>query len=242
MRQLFPDAGGDVDLAALYGSPAGVRLNMISSADGAATVGAKSGGLGGAADKAVFAALRSLCDVVLVAAGTVRAEGYGPARIPPEVREARQGRGQAPVPAIAVISRSADLDYGSKFFTEAEVPPIVITGEAGRVKVVTGAPKTEVVVAGDDGVDLARALAALSDRGLRSVLAEGGPSLNGQLLAGGLIAELCLTLAPRVVGGDARRIVTGSALEAGAAWTVASILEDDGYLFLRYLAPGRPPA
>jgi riboflavin biosynthesis pyrimidine reductase len=242
MRQLFPEAGGDVDLAALYGSPAGVRLNMISSADGAATVGSKSGGLGGPADKAVFAALRGLCDLVLVAAGTVRAEGYGPARIPPEVREARQARGQAPVPPIAVISRSADLDYGSKFFTEAEVPPIVITGEAGRVKVEAAAPKAEVLVAGDEGVDLARALAALPERGLRSVLAEGGPSLNGQLLAAGLVDELCLTLAPRLVGGDARRIVTGSALQAGAPWTLASILEDDGYLFLRYFAPNRVPA
>jgi riboflavin biosynthesis pyrimidine reductase len=237
MRQLFPDAGGDVDLAAFYASPAGVRLNMISSADGAATVGSKSGGLGGPADKAVFAALRGLCDVILVAAGTVRAEGYGPARLPPEVREARRARGQAPVPPIAVISRSADLDYGSKFFTEAEVPPIVITGEAGRVKLETAAPKAEVLVAGDEGVDLARALAALSERGLRSVLAEGGPSLNGQLLAAGLVDELCLTLAPRLVGGDARRIVTGSALQTGAPWTLTSILEDEGYLLLRYLAP-----
>jgi riboflavin biosynthesis pyrimidine reductase len=242
MRQLFPDPGGEVDLAAVYGSPAGLRLNMISSADGAATVGSKSGGLGGPADKVLFAALRGLCDVVLVAAGTVRAEGYGPARIPPEVREARQARGQTAVPSIAVISGSADLDYGSRFFTEAEVPPIVITGDAGRVKVERGAPKAEVLVAGDDGVDLARALAGLSERGLRSVLAEGGPSLNGQLLAAGLVDELCLTLAPRVVGGDARRIVTGSAPLAGGSWTLVSILEDDGFLFLRYLTPGREPA
>jgi riboflavin biosynthesis pyrimidine reductase len=147
MRALFPDPGGEVDLAAVYGSPAGVRLNMISSADGAATVGSKSGGLGGAADKAVFAALRGLCDVVLVAAGTVRAEGYGPARIPPELREARQARGQAPVPPIAVVSRSGDLDYSSRFFAEAEVPPIVITGETARAKVKANVGSAQVLVA-----------------------------------------------------------------------------------------------
>ena len=239
MRQLFPDPGGEVDLAAVYGSPPCVRLNMISSADGAATVGSKSGGLGGPADKAVFAALRGLCDVVLVAAGTVRAEGYGPARIPADVREARRARGQAPVPPIAVVSRSGDLDYSSRFFAEAEVPPIVITGEAARAKVQANAGAAQVLVAGDDGVDLSRALSELSSLGLRSVLAEGGPSLNGQLLAASLVDELCLTLAPRLVGGDARRIVTGGETLDGGPWSLVSVLEDGGYLFLRYSAPTR---
>lgn len=237
MRQLFPGPGGDeVDLTEVYGSPPGVRLNMISSADGAATMGSTSGGLGGPADKAVFAALRSLCDVVLVAAGTVRAEGYGPARLSREVQEARLARGQAAIPPIAVVSRSGDLDYSSAFFTQAAVPPIVITGEAARAKMEPEVPVAQVLTAGDDGVDVARAVAALADVGLRSVLAEGGPSFNGQLLATGLVDEFCLTLAPRVVGGDARRIVTGPPASAAVGWHLASVLEEDSYLFLRYRA------
>ena len=88
MRQLFPEPVGSVepldvyrDLPVVESRPA-VRLNMISSVDGSTALDGRSGGLGGPADRKVFAALRSLADVVLVAAGTVRAENYGPGSLP----------------------------------------------------------------------------------------------------------------------------------------------------------------
>lgn len=242
MRQLLPVLADVADLAEVYadlpdadGRP-GVRLNMIASADGAATVAGRSGGLGGPADKALFMTLRGLTDAVLVGAGTARDEGYGPAVLPAEVQAARQSRGQAPVPPIAVLSRRCNLDWSSRFFGGALARPLVVTAASAPPDARSAAAEVaDVVIAGDEEVDLARALAALGERGFRSVLAEGGPSINGQLALAGLLDELCLTVAPLLAGGgDARRILTGPALPASAHMTLRSLLESDGYLFLRY--------
>ena len=169
MRRLLPDPVDPVDPAEVYadrpaaaGRPA-VRLNMIASVDGAVSVRGRSGALGGPGDRRVFGALRSLADVVLVAAGTVRAERYGPAA--------------PPGPAIAVVSRSLDLDWDSPLFTAAGVRPIVLTvASAPAERRARAAAVADVIVAGEAGVDLGRALAALGGRGARHVLAEGGPT------------------------------------------------------------------
>lgn len=243
MRQLLPVPRHPVDLLEVYGDPPfaagrpGVRLNMIASVDGATVVEGLSGGLGGPGDRRVFTVLRSLADVVLVAAGTTRAEGYGPAVIAPADQDARRRRDQAPVPPIAVVSRSLRLDWESRFFSAATVRPVVIT--------VSGAPAedreraagvADVVVAGDVDVDLARAVAVLGDRGARSVLAEGGPTLNGQLASAGLLDEVCLTLSPKLASGTAKRILAGAPLTVPAGLALASVCEEDGFLFLRYRA------
>lgn len=236
MRQLLPQAMDDVDPAVAYADlPAGTRLNMIASVDGATSVEGLSGALGGGADRRVFAALRSLADVILVAAGTVRAEGYGPARLPGEVQAARRARGQAPVPPIAVVSRACALEWGSAFFTEAVARPVVVTVSAAPpANRARAAEVADVVVAGEESVDLAVAVGELRARGHASILAEGGPSLNGQLAAAGLLDELCLTLSPRMVGGDSRRILTGPFLPAPVPMALHSVCEDGGFLFLRY--------
>ena len=105
---------------------------MISTLDGAITLNGRSGMLGGPADRRVFQALRSLADVILVGAGTARAEAYGPVVLAPEVRELRERRGQAPVPPIALVTRSGNLDWSSPLFTKAEVRPIVFTTADGN--------------------------------------------------------------------------------------------------------------
>ena len=191
-------------------------VNMIASADGATTVDGRSGGLGGAGDRAVFAVLRRLADVVLVGAGTVRAEGYGPPKKP----------GQK----VAVVSRSGRLDWTSELFTSG----------AGLAVLPEDGPAVPVpsVRAGHGAVDLASALGQLEGA---VVLAEGGPSLNGQLAAAGLIDELCLTIAPRLVGGEAKRIVVGA--PAGEPMLeLAQLLEEDGFLFCRYVRAGHASA
>jgi riboflavin biosynthesis pyrimidine reductase len=228
MRQLLPTPIDPVDPMQVYGGlptmpgrPA-VRLNMVASIDGATTVAGVSGGLGGAADHALFALLRSLADVVLVAAGTVRAERYGPSSTP-----------------VAVVSRSLRLDWDAPFFTDQVAPPIVITvAQAPAAQLARAADVAHVVVAGEGDVDLAMALAALGGRGCRAALAEGGPTLNGQLARAGLLDELCLTLSPQLAGGDAKRILTGPTLPVGSGLRLQSVCEQDEFLFLRYRPHG----
>jgi riboflavin biosynthesis pyrimidine reductase len=224
LRQLFPEFNDAVepldvyrDLPVVGGRPA-VRLNMIGSVDGATAVDGLSGGLGGSADRKVFAALRSLADVVLVAAGTVRAESYGPAKVP-----------------IAVVSGSLRLDWDTPFFTAAMARPIVVTSArapAGAIK--QAAAVADVVVAGDTEVDLGDAVAQLGERGYAHVLAEGGPTFNGALAGAGLLDELCFTFAPVLVSGESKRILAGPPLQPPRRLVLRSLCEEDGYLFFRY--------
>jgi riboflavin biosynthesis pyrimidine reductase len=241
MRQLFPVAADPVEPIDIYGDVPraeerpGVRLNMIASIDGATSVDGLSGKLGGAADHRVFVALRSLADVILVAAGTVRAEGYGPAELPVETQDVRRRRGQTPVPAIAVVSHSCNLDWRAPFFTDAAVRPLIVTvADAPADHRSRATEVAEVVIAGDRDVDLGLALDAIGERRVGSVLAEGGPSLNAQLAGAGLLDEVCLTLSPSIVGGEGKRIVTGPPLDMSAKLRLCSLCDEDGFLFLRY--------
>jgi riboflavin-specific deaminase-like protein len=239
MRALLPEPGVDVDLEAAYApGPARdrpfVRVNMISSVDGAIAVRGRSGLLGGAADRHLFGVLRSLTDVILVGAGTVRAEGYGPAHVAPDVASRRTARGQTRVPPIAVVTRSCHLDWSSPFFTDAEARPIVVTTvDADDHALRRAAGVADVIPAGEGDVDLAHALAALGDRGARSVLVEGGPQLNAQLADAGLMDELCLTISPRLVGGDGPRVLAGRQPTDPVALRTVHLLEADGFYFLR---------
>jgi riboflavin biosynthesis pyrimidine reductase len=252
MRKLYPDdasssPGAEIDPAAAYadmpvapGRPA-VRLNMIVSVDGGTSWGGVSGALGGPADKSLFAVLRSLADVIVVAAGTMRAEGYGPATMPDPIRAARRTRGQTAVPPIAVVSRSCRLDWDIPFFTAAEERPIVITvTDSDPADRASAAAVADVMVAGAGDVDFALAFRELGDRGVQSLLAEGGPTLNGQLARADLLDELCVTLAPRLASGDAKRILSGSTLDELAALDLHAVYEQDDYLFLRYRRAPEP--
>jgi riboflavin biosynthesis pyrimidine reductase len=124
---------------------------------------------------------------------------------------------------------------GFPLFTAAITPPIVVTvAEAPALERKKAADLADVIIAGERDVDLAAALGALAERGYARVLAEGGPTLNGQLAAAGLLDELCLTVSPLLAGGGAKRILTGPALPSGSGWQIRSLCEQDGFLFLRY--------
>ena len=253
MLQVYPDHAdlGDAALAARYAYPgpatAGqvwLRANMVSSLDGAATAAGRSGGLSGEADRQVFALLRALADVVLVGAGTVRAEGYRPARATAGPRWAWLREGRPPAPPIAVVTRALDLDTGTPLFTGA--PPyartiVVTTGSAPAGRRAAAARTADVIVAGDDGVDLATALDELASRGHRRILCEGGPHLLAQLAGAGLVDELCLTLSPVLAGPGAGRIVAGGPPPVGGApqpFALAHALADEEYLLCRYVRRG----
>ena len=234
-------SGGELDdaaLARLYGYPreGWLRANMVSSADGAGFLDGRSGGLSSEADRRLFGVLRALSDVVLVGAGTARAEGYGPAKRRAALASLRAGR--PPTPPIALVSRTLELDLTAPLFTQAppEARTIVITCAASpggtRAEV---ARVADVIVAGDLTVDLEEAVAALRARGLSHVLCEGGPHLLGQVTAAGLLDELCLTVSPLLAGPGPHRITAGSPFPA-RPMTLAHVLEADGFLFCRYLA------
>jgi riboflavin biosynthesis pyrimidine reductase len=241
MRMLFPKNLDSVDPVDVYadkpmatGRPA-VRLNMIVSVDGGTSWNGVSGALGGPADKALFQVLRSLTDMVLVASGTMRAENYGPAKLPDAIQAERRARGQRPVPPIAVVSRTCDFDFDLPFFTAATERPVIVTVEAAdpeRRK--RAADVADVVIAGEEDVDLRRAVTECAARGAKNLLAEGGPTLNGELARVGLLDELCVTLSPLLASGDAKRIISGSTLDELEGLELRSLLEDDNYLFLRY--------
>ncbi len=215
---------------------------MVASIDGATAVDGVSGGLGGAGDRATFRAIRGVPDVIVAAAGTVRAEAYGAPNPSERIRAMRHDRGQAEAPRLAVLTRSIDLDLSSPLFTEAERAPLVITTETAdrdRLAAVVAAG-AEVIAAGSGDVDLAEAFGALRRSGVGIVLVEGGPSLNGQLVAAGLVDEVCITVAPTLVGGDAARLAHGETA-APSSFELAHVLELDGELCCRYIRATSEP-
>lgn len=244
MRQWHP-TGGEESLEAVYPDlpPADrsrwVAVNMITSVDGEVTIDGVSDGLGGAGDLAGFRALRAAVDVVLVGAGTARAETYGPAKVRAEARAARVERGQAPRPAIAVVSTSLDVDGVVERVTEGEGELLVVTSAASDPdrRAALAAGGVTVVTAGDRDVDLADALSQLDALGMPRVLVEGGPRLNRDLLAAGLVDELFVTIAPLLVGGGGTGVVAAP-LDLPVALELAEGRIHEGELLLRYRVLG----
>ncbi len=216
-RQLSELSDADLDELYAVETRPWLRVNMVSTVDGAATgPDGKSGGINNAADKRVFDTLRRLCDAVVVGAGTARDECYRPFTKP-----------------LVLVSR------------HGEVPPRLREAPPGAVLMATCAAADhldetrlllgdeQVLVLGQHRVDLAELKRALAERGLTSLLSEGGPQLLRGLLAEGVVDELDLTWVPRVLGGDHPRILDGPPLDRPL--TLASMLEDDGTLLGRWL-------
>ena len=238
IRRLFPEPAelDDDALAESYRVPPGrfVRVNFIASLDGAVTVDGRSRGLGSPGDRRVFRLLRALADVVLVGHGTVAGEGYGPVTASSPVGLLRGSLGRTPAMPVALVSRRASLDAGCELVTGAAARTILITcaaADPGR-RAALAAAGAEVLVCGDDDVDLPAALDALAERGLAQVICEGGPQLLRGALAAGVVDELDLSIAPALVGGEARLL--DGALPDPARLRLRQVLEEDGMLFTRY--------
>jgi riboflavin biosynthesis pyrimidine reductase len=210
----------DADLDALYAVPSRpwLRVNMISTVDGAATgPDGKSGGINNPADKRVFGTLRRLCDCVVVGAGTARDEGYRDLTKP-----------------LVLVSR------------RGEVPARLRGAEPGRVLMATCEAAEhldetrallgdeQVLVLGQHRVDLAELKRTLADRGFTNLLCEGGPQLLRALVAEGVVDELDLTVVPRLLAGEHPRITNGPPVDLDL--TLELLLEDGGTLLSRWLA------
>ncbi|MDA2894319.1 pyrimidine reductase family protein [Mycolicibacterium sp. BiH015] len=224
-------AGSPVEDYGYRPAPDGLRANMIFSADGAAAFAGRAGPLSCAPDFQLLLALRAYADVVLVGAGTARAENYGPVRLRPEHREQRSelGLGDEP-PPIAVVSQSGRLPesiFGSS------ITPILVTSERGARE--SRETRCEVVTAGEDAVDIGAAVNQLRQQGMSRVLCEGGPTLLDELVAADLVDELCVTLAPRLAGcqpvgsGSPANLPSPIPLRLGHV-----LVNPDGYLFCKY--------
>ena len=197
------------DLEQLYAYPTDldrpwVRTDFVSTIDGAAwTAAGVSGKLGGEVDKRAFSMMRALADVIVVGAGTARAEHYKALTESSTDQAVRQRNGLAPIPVLVIVSNSL------------VIPEHLV---AGGAVVVTCANSPEnfrsqlgdVIVAGDDDIDWAEVLNEFDRRGWRRVLCEGGPTLHGDLLTADVVDELCVTIAPTVSAGSAARIAQGS--------------------------------
>ncbi|HEV8115623.1 MAG TPA: dihydrofolate reductase family protein [Acidimicrobiales bacterium] len=227
MQRLLPAPRGgatDVDLDEAYAWPEQrcLRVNFVSTLDGAASLDGRTSGLATPADKAVFSHLRATCDVIVVGAGTASAEHYRPARVP-----------------VAVVSSRLSPSPEERLFTPGvgTAPPLVLTCAAAPDDRRAALSRcADVVDCGDEAVDLDLAVAELERRGMRRLLCEGGPRLFADLLAAELVDELCLTITPLLTAGTAQRITDGVELKPPVTARLLSALEEDGTLLLRYSA------
>ena len=211
LRRLLP-AGGLVSVDdALAGlclerrvPPGGKRpcvlLNMISTADGRATIEGRSGPLGNRADRELFHGLRRSVDAVMAGAGTIRAERYGRMIREQGSRRWRRERGLSPEPLAVIVSARLALPPDLPLLACADARVVILTPSAATLP--AHAASVEYVRASRGGsLDLAEALELLSERfGVRTLLCEGGPHLNSQLLLAGVVDELFLSLSPKLAG------------------------------------------
>ena len=209
-------------------------LNMVQSLDGGVTSDDVSADLGSPADQEIFRTLRSLGDVILVGAETVRKENYGPPKLTAELQAQRKSRAQQPLPEIAVVSASLALDPQSRLFEDGHRPVIFTRNQSEVLSSVA-----EVIVLESSGsdagaaVDLSAVREALSERGHKIILCEGGPTLNAQLAAQDLIDEFCISLSPSLLGGNPLHLLEDAPL-LNKRLTLLSIATDNTLLFLRY--------
>jgi riboflavin biosynthesis pyrimidine reductase len=248
VHRIFPTPANltQAELIAAYEYPADVRwirANMVTSLDGAAQgSNGRSGTLSSLGDKHVFALLRAMADVILVGAGTARKERYGPAEPQPEYASHRRNLGQRRTPPIAVVSGRLDLEPEGPLFTGVGEPTLVLTGaDSPTERRAELAERAEVVVVGEDRVDLTRAVDVLEERGMHRILCEGGPRLLGQLVADDLLTDLCLTFAPILRGGTADRALNGPPIP-DVPMRLVHILEQEGNLITRWIKDGRAAA
>jgi riboflavin biosynthesis pyrimidine reductase len=211
-----------------------VLSNMVSSIDGAIAVDGLSGGLGGPADIKMFLALRSVADVIIAGAGTVRDERYKPPQPGQEARNLRLHRGQSARPLVAVITRSGRLSPDLPLFGDATYRPLIITGSDPDEEALDRLAGVATIMKTDsDSVEPESALRILYNLGHHIVLLEGGPRLNGSFVEADCIDEWNLTISPNLVGGTAGRASVG---EAGVLhrFEVQHVLAADGLLFVQW--------
>jgi 2,5-diamino-6-(ribosylamino)-4(3H)-pyrimidinone 5'-phosphate reductase len=233
---------GDLDLRAQAVTPLSrpyLILNMVSTADGRATLGGRSGEIGNQADKELFLGLRTAVDAVMAGAGTIRAERYRRLVRNEHRREIRRERGLVEEPLACIVSGRLALSSEIPLLADPGARVAIITTSEASLPDECQAEINYIRAASEGALDLPRAMFELYERfGVRTLLCEGGPHLNSQLLAAGLVDELFLSLAPKLAGGDAMsetlRILSGPEMDPPADMELVAAHEHESHLFLRY--------
>jgi riboflavin biosynthesis pyrimidine reductase len=259
------------ELRSRYGGPLLVPLrddrptiiaNFVASLDGVVALGTGRNAGGGVIsgfsdpDRFVMGLLRAAADVIVMGSGTAggtSSASWTPAHVHPASGPAfvawRAAMGLQPQPTVVIVTATGDVTVGRDGWNDPNVPIVVATTGAGAARL--------------GGTDLARHVAiepiARGDRvgpddiaglcaslGARLVLCEGGPHLMGDLVAGDLVDELFLTVAPQLVGHVDGRLglVEGVGLPAeDARWyELASVKRSGDHLFLRHRRRSDPDA
>ncbi|KAA0113866.1 pyrimidine reductase family protein [Mycolicibacterium sp. P9-22] len=235
MTATIAEVGGLADLAQFYAVPPhGVRANMIFSADGAAAFAGRAGPLSNPVDQELLRTLRGFADVVLVGAGTARAENYGPVRLTEAQQAERHAEGRPDPPPIAVVSRTGNLP--ARLFSDPYQPPILITTErAAPARDEPADRLSRVFAAGTDAVDLVRVVELLGAAGMPRILCEGGPTLLDELVECGAVDEICVTLAPKLAASQpVRASARLSPLTVPVGMQLDHVLVHQDYVFLKY--------
>ena len=232
-----------------------VLANFVSTLDGIVAYG--TGDLAGGGlisgrhepDRFVMGLLRSLADVVVVGAGTVRgssAHRWTPGHVHPAsapLFEAwRTSMGLAANPTTVIVTGSGDIPLGHAGINDPAIPVVIATTPRGAERL-RGAPLGDHVTVeavrsanGLTGADIL-SIGPVHEAGV--VLTEGGPHLLGELLGADVLDDLFLTLAPQLAGraADGRLgLVEGLAFApADARWErLESVRRSTDHLFLRY--------
>jgi riboflavin-specific deaminase-like protein len=212
-----------------------LALNFATTLDGRAAIDGRSGPIGSEVDTEMLQRLRTRFDAVMIGAGTMRAERYGRIVSDPQLRAYRERTLLAHDPLAVIVSNRLELPWDAPLFTNGGGRVVIFTASEEEPP---GTATPVTVVRHPDGVELDRALRWLRDeRGIRSVLCEGGPTLHGRLREGDLADELFLTVAPKIAGGEAPRILEG-ALPEVEELELVWLLDNDGELFGRYRRRG----
>jgi riboflavin biosynthesis pyrimidine reductase len=210
---------------------------MVMSVDGAGAFAGRTRQISDPADQLLLRHLRGHADAVLVGSATIKAERYGPVDLDDAVTSARLDAGYAATPPLVVVSARMSLSADLRAFSGGGATPIVVTTKAGAAAAGDVAQVAEVVVVGDDEVDLRQVLAMLTERGLHRVLCEGGPYLLSQLVERDLVDDMCLTVSPYLAGAQPTSPQPASARDVPTHLTLRHVLVHDDLLYLRYARP-----
>jgi riboflavin-specific deaminase-like protein len=240
VRRLLPDPGpstvadqlAELDFSSLaHDDRPYLITNFAVTLDGRATLHGRSGPIGSDTDTEMLVGLRTKVDAVMIGAGTMRVERYGRVVSDPEKRARRERQGLAHDPLAVIVSGRLDIPWDAELFADGAGPVLIFTASAVEPP---ETPASVRIVRHEGAVDLPAALSQLrSERGVRSLLCEGGPRIHGQLLDAGLVDELFVTQAPKLAGGEGPALAVGMP-ELERPLELAWLLEEDGELFARY--------